>query len=69
MSKAIQVHITTPSTTGEINMVTWLDVLLKPIKGMVIETKGDRRHWTVYAAYSIPSEIDGLAKWTEVSRA
>lgn len=68
MSKAVQVHMTTPATSGTIHQMTWIDVTLKPAKGMVIETKGDRRHWTLFEIYSIPAEMDGLAKWTEVVR-
>ena len=68
MSKAVQVHMKTPATDGEIHQMTWVESSLKPTKGMVIETKGDSRPWTIVAAYSIPAEMDGLAKWTEVAR-
>jgi hypothetical protein len=67
MAKAIQVHMMTPSSAGQIHQMTWVEVGLKAAKGMVVETKGDSRPWTVLAAYSIPAEIDGLAKWTEVA--
>lgn len=74
MSKAIQVHMSTPAQTSEeygvseVHQLTWVPVTLKPSKGMQIETKGDSRPWTVRAVYSIPAEIDGLAGWTEVAR-
>jgi len=69
MAKAIQVHMKTPASQGsEIHQMTWVESSLRPVKGMVIETKGDSRPWTIVAAYSIPAEMDGLAKWTEVAR-
>jgi len=73
MAKAIQVHMKTAANTGseygvsEVNVMTWVEASLRPTKGMQIETKGDKRAWTVVAVYSIPAEMDGLAKWTEVA--
>jgi hypothetical protein len=66
--KAVQVHMSTPSTLGTINQMTWVPVTLKLHAGMVIETKGDSRPWTVVAVYHVPAEMDGLADWTEVAR-
>jgi hypothetical protein len=58
MSKQVQVHITTPSTNGEINRIDWVDESLKPKPGMVIPMKGDSRVWTVKTAYvNSPQEI------------
>lgn len=51
MAKQVQVHITTQTTTGEINRVDWVDESLKPKPGMVLPMKGDSRTWTVKAAY------------------
>ena len=71
MSKAVQVWMHTPTSQPHsyIEQMTWVEASLKPAKGMVIETKGDSRPWTIVAAYTIPAEMDGLAKWTEVARA
>jgi hypothetical protein len=54
--KEVQCHLVTPSTTGEINTVTWVDESLKPKAGMVIPIKGDPREWRVKAAYTIPRD-------------
>jgi hypothetical protein len=51
MSKQVQCHLTTPSTTGEINKVEWVDEAIKPKADMVIPFKGDSRIWTVKTAY------------------
>lgn len=53
MSKQVQCHMTTPSTTGDINIVTWVDESLKPKPGTVVPVKGDSREWTVKTAYTI----------------
>lgn len=56
----VQVHLTTPSTNGEINILTWVDESLKPKAGMVIPMKGDSRVWTVKTAYTgAPQEVKG----------
>jgi hypothetical protein len=52
MAKQVQVHITTPTTNGEINRVDWVDESLKPKPGMVLPMKGDSRVWTVKYAYT-----------------
>jgi hypothetical protein len=58
MSKQVQVHITTPTTSGEINRVDWIDEALKPKTGMVLPMKGDPRVWTVKHAYiSSPQDV------------
>jgi hypothetical protein len=58
MSKSLEVqcHITTPTTTGEINKVVWVDATLKPRTGTVIPMAGDHRIWTVKHAYSLTRE-------------
>ena len=53
----VQCHLATPSTTGEINMLTWVDESLKPKPGMIIPIKGVSREWTVKFAYTIPREV------------
>jgi hypothetical protein len=73
MAKAVQVHMSTPSSNSQwgkssIHQLTWVPITLRPTKGMIVETKGDSRPWTIVAPYSIPQEIDGLAGWTEVAR-
>ena len=56
----VQCHLTTPSTDGEINILTWVDESLKPKAGMVIPMKGDSRVWTVKTAYTgTPQEVKG----------
>jgi hypothetical protein len=54
--KQVQCHLITPATSGEINIMTWVDEALKPKTGMVVPMKGDPRVWTVLHAYSIPRE-------------
>jgi hypothetical protein len=56
MSRQVQCHLITPTTTGEINIVTWVDEGLKPKAGMTVPMKGDPRVWTVKHAYSIVQE-------------
>jgi hypothetical protein len=51
--KEVQCHLTSPTTTGEINTVTWVDEALKPKVGMTVPIKGDTREWKVKAAYTI----------------
>lgn len=56
----VQCHLVTPSTNGEINILTWVDESLKPKVGMVIPMKGDSRVWAVKAAYTgTPQEVKG----------
>jgi hypothetical protein len=59
MSKQLEVqcHITTPTTTGEINKVIWVDATLKPKTGTAITLAGDPREWTVKQAYTITREV------------
>jgi len=74
MAKAVQVHMKTRANTSpeygvsEVNVMTWVETSLKPRAGMMIETKGDKRAWEIVAVYTIPAEMDGLAKWAEVAR-
>ena len=51
MSKQIQCHLTTPTCSGEVNKVEWVNADLKPVTGMVIPFKSDSRIWTVKTAY------------------
>lgn len=51
MSKQVQCHLTTPTTSGEINIVTWVDASLNPKPGQTVPMKGDPREWTVKHAY------------------
>jgi hypothetical protein len=76
VAKAVQVHLKTPASASqkglglvEVHQMTWVESSLKPTKGMVIETKGDSRPWTVVSAYAIHAELDGLAPWKEVINA
>ena len=58
MSKQIQVHLVTPASNGcEVNKVEWVAADIKPVAGMVIPFKDDKRIWTVKTAYtSTPRE-------------
>lgn len=52
MKRLVQCHLTTPTTTGEINRVDWVDESLKPKAGMTLTLKGDPRVWTVKTSYT-----------------
>jgi hypothetical protein len=56
VSRQVQCHVTTPTITGEINLVTWVDAALGPKPGTVVPMKGDPREWTVKHAYTISSD-------------
>lgn len=62
MSRQVQCHLTTPTTRGELNIITWVDESLKPKQGMVVPMKGDPREWTVLHAYTLIPRDDKAVK-------
>lgn len=65
MARVIQVELTTPAKEvgHSTRLVTWVEAALKPVAGMVLTSKGDKRPWTVAWAGTLAQEMDGVNSW------
>ena len=57
-SRLVQCEITTPTSTGMLHTLTWVEESTKPKPGSIVPMKDDSRVWTVKHAYTLIPRIE-----------